>query len=69
MQLCQLSEIESKSRKSEPREDDTLAHEQWDGFKILMLNGVKNQRSDVIQEVDGFEVHFMHMQIHNLVHE
>ena len=42
MQLCQSSEIESKSRKSEPREDDTLAHEQWDGFKILMFNRLKN---------------------------
>ena len=68
MQLCQLSGIESKSGKSEPWDDDTLAHEHRDGFKMLMFNGVTNQRSDVIQEVEGFEVRFMHMQLNNWLH-
>ena len=51
-----------------PVDDDTLAHKHRDGFKILMFNRVKNWRSYVILEVEGFEVHFMHMQISNLVH-
>ena len=65
MQLCQLSGIEYKSGKSEPWDDDTLAHEHREGFKMLMFNGVTNQRSDVTQEVEGFEVRFMHMQLNN----
>jgi len=40
--LCQLSGIESNSGKSKPCDDDTLAHEHRNGFRILMFNGVKN---------------------------
>ena len=68
MYLCQLSGIESKSGKSETWDDDTLAHEHRDGFKMLMFNGVTNQRSDVIQELEGFEVRFMHMQLNKWLH-
>jgi len=40
--LYQSSGIESNSDKSYPCDDDTLAHEHWGGFRILMFNGVKN---------------------------
>jgi len=40
--LCQSSGIESDSGKSKSWHDDTLAHEYWDGFRILMYNRVKN---------------------------
>ena len=41
MYLCQLSGIESILVNLSLGDDDTLAHNQRDGFKIWMFNGVK----------------------------
>ena len=60
-------EVESNSDKSKSWDDDTPAHEHWDGFKILMFNGVKNYCFHVIYGVEDFEVHFVYMQVNNLV--
>ena len=67
MSLCQPNGIESNSDKSKSWDDDTLAHEHWDGFRILMFNGVKNECSDVIYEVEDFKVRSVYMQVNNLV--
>ena len=66
MQLCQSSGIESDHGKSKPWDDDTLAREHCDGFRILIYSRVKNQSFDVIDGVEGFEVHSIYVQVDNL---
>ena len=63
MQLCQSSGIEFDSSKSKPWDDDTLAQEHWDGFRILMYNGKKKQCFYIIYGVEDFEVHSIYMQV------
>ena len=48
-------------------DDDTLAHEHQDGFKILMFNGVRISAL-LYLEVEGFEVHFMYIEVNSRVH-